>query len=54
VIRVILVPAAVILLGDRRRYWPRWLRGIPDRPAEPARGGEEQPVALTGAALRLS
>jgi hypothetical protein len=52
--RVILVPAAVILLGDWRRYRPRWLRGIPGRPAGPARGREEQPVALTGAALRLS
>jgi hypothetical protein len=50
----ILVPVAVILLGDRRWCRSRWLRWAPGRPAESARGTREQPVALTGTALRLS
>jgi hypothetical protein len=44
----------VILLGGRRWYRPRWLRWIPGRPAEPARGTGAQSVALAEAALRLS
>jgi putative drug exporter of the RND superfamily len=36
VVRGILVPAAMALLGDRCWYLPRWLRWIPGRPAEVA------------------
>jgi putative drug exporter of the RND superfamily len=34
VVRGILVPAAMTLLGDRCWYLPRWLRWLPGRPAE--------------------
>jgi putative drug exporter of the RND superfamily len=38
VVRGILVPAAMTLLGDRCWYLPRWLRWLPGRPAELASG----------------
>jgi putative drug exporter of the RND superfamily len=36
VVRGILVPAAMALLGDRCWYLPRWLRWLPGRPPQPA------------------
>jgi uncharacterized membrane protein YdfJ with MMPL/SSD domain len=36
VVRGVLVPAAMALLGDRCWYLPRWLRWLPGRPAQPA------------------
>jgi len=36
VVRGILVPAAMALLGDRCWYLPRWLRWLPGRPAQTA------------------
>ena len=53
VVRGILVPAAMTLLGDRCWYLPRWLRWLPGRPAGPAAGPPQ--AAATGtraAALR--
>ncbi len=38
VVRGILVPAAMALLGDRCWYLPRWLRWIPGGPADAATG----------------
>jgi uncharacterized membrane protein YdfJ with MMPL/SSD domain len=38
VVRGILVPAAMALLGDRCWYLPRWLRWLPGRKAEAALG----------------
>jgi RND superfamily putative drug exporter len=41
VIRSVLLPSAMALLGDRNWYLPRWLRWLPhlevERPAEPRR-----------------
>ncbi|NEC64129.1 MMPL family transporter [Streptomyces sp. SID9727] len=58
IIRGVLLPAAMALLGDRNWYFPKWLRWLPDlthdesyddEPAlsAPARGGEEpEPVGV--------
>ncbi len=52
-IRTVLVPASMRLLGDRNWYLPRWLRWLPDvsvegphvrRPEEERRAAAEQPV----------
>jgi RND superfamily putative drug exporter len=54
VIRGILLPATLALLGDRAWYLPRWLRWLPggqaakDRAASPAGGGPARP-AVAGA-----
>jgi uncharacterized membrane protein YdfJ with MMPL/SSD domain len=40
VVRGILVPAAMALLGDRCWYLPRWLRWLPGRPQEETPGPE--------------
>jgi putative drug exporter of the RND superfamily len=52
VVRGILVPAAMALLGDRCWYLPRWLRWLPGRPARTAAG----PLAASadaGAGVRV-
>ena len=48
VIRSVLVPAAMELLGDRNWYLPRWLEWLPhvEVEASPAERGDEEPVAL--------
>ena len=38
VVRGILVPAALALLGERAWFLPRWLAWLPGRPAQPAAG----------------
>ncbi len=43
VVRGILVPAAMALLGDRCWYLPRWLRWLPGRPAQMAPPGPRHP-----------
>jgi putative drug exporter of the RND superfamily len=53
VVRGILVPAAMTLLGDRCWYLPRWLRWLPGRPAEPA-SGLPQPAGTGPRAAALS
>ena len=53
VVRGILVPAAMALLGDRCWYLPRWLRWLPGGTAGPSSGSP--PAARTtrdAAALR--
>jgi RND superfamily putative drug exporter len=45
VVRGILVPAALALLGDRSWYFPRWLEWLPGWRLEPS-----GPEPLTGAA----
>ena len=48
VIRSVLVPAAMQLLGDRNWYLPRWLEWLPhiEVDASPAERSDEEPVAL--------
>jgi RND superfamily putative drug exporter len=52
IVRSILVPAAMALLGDRNWYLPRWLKWLPDvrveGPAAPAH--PESPAVPGGAA----
>ena len=43
VVRGILLPAAMALLGDRCWYLPRWLRWLPGRPAQMAPPGPRHP-----------
>ena len=45
VVRSVLVPASMVLLGDRNWYLPRWLRWLPDLRVE---GGPAQSVRLAG------
>jgi RND superfamily putative drug exporter len=51
IIRSILVPSAMALLGDRNWYMPSWLKWLPDlrvegapRPSVPAPTPSPQPV----------
>ena len=44
IVRLILVPAAMQLLGDRNWYLPTWLRWLPDVDVEGAR--PSPPTAL--------
>jgi RND superfamily putative drug exporter len=53
VVRMVLVPAALALLGERAWWLPRWLRWLPELDVEgaalertPARAEDEQPVAV--------
>jgi RND superfamily putative drug exporter len=57
VVRMVLVPAALALLGERAWWLPRWLRWLPtldvegaglERPADTDRTEEKQPVGVTG------
>ncbi len=41
IIRMVLVPASMELLGDRNWYFPRWLEWVPDVRVE----SEPEPVA---------
>jgi RND superfamily putative drug exporter len=55
VVRMVLVPAALTLLGERAWWLPRWLRWLPQLDVEgaalekatPARAEEEEPVAAS-------
>ena len=47
VVRGILLPACLALLGERSWYLPRWLRWLPGRPGPPAAGGRSRPVPGT-------
>ena len=38
IVRSVLVPASMVLLGDRNWYLPRWLRWLPDLRIEGASG----------------
>jgi RND superfamily putative drug exporter len=54
IIRTIIVPAAMSLLGDRNWYLPRWLHWLPDlrvegRPVENGNGKPSQPQGVEGA-----
>jgi uncharacterized membrane protein YdfJ with MMPL/SSD domain len=44
VVRGILLPAAMSLLGDRCWYLPRWLSWLPGRAALAARAGDGQAI----------
>jgi putative drug exporter of the RND superfamily len=46
VVRGILLPACLALLGERSWYLPRWLRWLPGRPVVPF--GPTGPAAGTG------
>jgi RND superfamily putative drug exporter len=57
VVRMVLVPAALALLGERAWWLPRWLRWLPtldvegaglERPDDTDRTEEKQPVGVTG------
>jgi putative drug exporter of the RND superfamily len=49
VVRGILLPACLALLGERSWYLPRWLRWLPGRPVVPfGPAGPEGPAAGTG------
>jgi RND superfamily putative drug exporter len=52
VVRTVIVPAAMILLGDVNWYLPRWLDWLPDLRVEgqPRHGAGEAQSAATGAA----
>jgi uncharacterized membrane protein YdfJ with MMPL/SSD domain len=52
VVRGILVPAAMALLGDRCWYLPRWLRWIPGRTA-PAPAPGPRHAGVTPAKVRV-
>src|SRR5215218_3161426 len=44
-VRLVLVPAAMQLLGDRNWYLPAWLRWLPDVHVEGAAPGDQTPIA---------
>jgi RND superfamily putative drug exporter len=45
VVRGILVPACMALLGERCWYLPRWLRWLPGRPPAPPQAGTDGPLS---------
>jgi RND superfamily putative drug exporter len=58
VVRMVLVPAALALLGERAWWLPRWLRWLPaldvegaglERHGSAARGGAKEPAGISGA-----
>jgi len=48
IVRTVLMPAWMELLGDRSWYMPRWLRWLPDLRVEPPQqtAAERRPYAL--------
>jgi uncharacterized membrane protein YdfJ with MMPL/SSD domain len=48
IVRSILVPAAMKLLGDRNWYLPRWLRWLPDLRVEGAPAPTTPPAGAPG------
>ncbi|MDQ3167191.1 MAG: MMPL family transporter, partial [Chloroflexota bacterium] len=50
IVRSILVPSAMVLLGDRNWYLPRWLHWLPDFRVEGPAAAEPTPPPLGSAA----
>jgi len=51
IVRIVLVPAAMELLGDRNWYFPAWLNWLPRVDIEGAHPTEEAPASAEGTAM---
>ena len=48
IVRMVLVPASMELLGDKNWYFPRWLEWLPKISIEDSREVEVAPAAAAG------